>query len=217
MNKTRILIADDHPVVRSGIASFVARRHDWEICPEARTGREAVAIAGKFQPDIAVLDLHMPELNGIDAARQIKRDCPKCEVLILTGVETDDLIHLAFDAGARSFLLKTDGPEHLDAALDSLAAHKPYFTPRVGEVLFSRILLGKKARGADEEGGRLSSREREIVQMLAEGRSNKDVADQLGLSIKTIETHRHSIIAKLKLDSFSALVRYAVRNHIVEA
>jgi DNA-binding NarL/FixJ family response regulator len=216
-HKLRVLVADDHPFVRKGITSFIDRQHDWELCPEARSGREAVAIAEKYQPDIAVLDIHMPDLNGIDATRQIKKACPKCEVLILTGVDSDEIIRSAFEAGARSFLLKTDHPDQLDAALAALAEHKPYFTPHVSEVIFSSILMGKKKDMAGGKAGRLSSREREVIQLLAEGLANKEVAARLGISVKTVETHRAAIMTKLGLDSFSALVRYAVRNHIIEA
>jgi DNA-binding NarL/FixJ family response regulator len=218
MANTRVLIADDHQVMRRGLKSLIEMMEGWEVCAEVSTGREAVEGVAKMQPDIAVLDMTMPELNGLEATRQIRKASPQTEVLIFTGHETEELVHQVFEAGARSYILKTDGKEHLEAALRSLAAHKPYFTTKIGEILFARMLHGKK--GGSEEGSgtsRLTDREREIVQLLAEGKSNKEVADMLGISVKTAETHRAAIMKKLQLKAFSELVRYAIRNHIISA
>lgn len=190
----------------------------WEVCAEVQNGRDAVQEAARIRPEIAVLDMTMPGLNGLEATRQIRKVSPETEVLIFTGHETEDLVHQVFEAGARSYILKTDGKDQLEAALRSLAEHKPYFTTQVGEILFSKLL--SKKRGGTEEGaptGRLTDREREIVQLLAEGKSNKEVADVLGISVKTTETHRASIMKKLQLKAFSELVRYAIRNHIISA
>jgi two-component system, NarL family, response regulator NreC len=192
----------------------------WEVCSEVQTGREAVSEAERLRPEIAVLDIGMPELNGLEATRQIRKVSPETEVLIFTGHETEELVHQVFEAGARSYILKTDGKDHLEAALRSLAEHKPYFTTQVGEILFSKILSKKKSAGTEEPAtttGRLTDREREIVQLLAEGKSNKEVADMLGISVKTTETHRAAIMKKLQLKAFSELVRYAIRNHIISA
>jgi two-component system response regulator NreC len=218
MAKIRVLLADDHQVMRRGLRAVVELMDGWEVCAEVSTGREAVDTAQKMQPEIAVLDMTMPELNGLEATRQIRKLSPQTEVLIFTGHETEELVHQVFEAGARSYILKTDGKEHLEAALRSLAAHKPYFTTQIGEILFARMLHGKKGTAEETSGtSRLTDREREIVQLLAEGKSNKEVADMLGISVKTAETHRAAIMKKLQLKAFSELVRYAIRNHIISA
>ncbi len=216
MENLRVLIADDHQVMRRGIRAVVELQPGWSICAEACTGREAVEMAVRLNPEIVVMDVQMPELNGLEATRQIKKNSPETEVLMFTGLETEELVRQVFEAGARSYILKTDGKEHLEAALRSLAAHKPYFTTHIGEILFAKF-LGSKKKGEDTGEGRLTEREREIIQLLAEGRSNKEVADKLGISVKTAETHRATIMKKLKFQSFSDLVRYAIRNHIISA
>lgn len=214
----RVLLADDHQIVRDGVRRLIESKLGWTVVAEAADGREAVDLARRLKPDIAVLDLMMPGLNGVEAIRQIKRDAPETETLIFSGSQTEETILSVFEAGARSYLLKTDPHEHILAALQALAQHKPYFTPQVGEIVFARMLSGKKTAPAETpEKGQLTAREREIVQLLAEGRSNKDVADLLKISVKTAETHRAAIMRKLKLESFADLVRYAVRNHIIEA
>jgi DNA-binding NarL/FixJ family response regulator len=209
----RILLADDHEIVRQGTRALIERRPEWSVCGEAADGRSAVALAEKLHPDIAVLDLGMPELNGLEATRQIKRAVPTCEVLVFTGEHDDKLIHDVFAAGARSYILKNDISAHLIAAIEALSQHKHYFTSQISEVVFARYLDGKAA-GLGRE---LTAREREIVQLLAEGKSNKQVASVLGISIKTAETHRATIMKKLGFDSFADLVRYAVRQKIIQA
>jgi len=165
-----------------------------------------------------VLDMGMPGLNGLDAARQIKKHCPNTEILAFTGIEEEKLIHQMFEVGARGYLLKTDTRDTIQAALKALAQHKSYFTTRIGEVLFARFLHGKENVGQSEaEPGRLTPREREIVQLLAEGKSNKEVSAMLGISMKTAETHRATIMKKLSMDSLASLVRYAIRNNIIAA
>jgi len=217
MQKIRVLIADDHQVMRRGIRAVVELLPGWEVCGEASTGRDAVDMAERLLPEIVVMDVTMPELNGLEATRQIKKDAPSTEVLMFTGLETEELVRQVFEAGARSYILKTDGREHLEAALRALAEHKPYFTTKIGEILFARFLQGKTRPDEETTEGRLTDREREIVQLLAEGGSNKEVADRLGISVKTVETHRAAIMKKLKFKSFSDLVRYAIRNHIISA
>ena len=210
--KLRVLLADDHEIVRKGARAMIERRSDWQVCGEAGDGRSAVALAEKLQPDVAVIDVGMPELNGLEATRQIKRAVPACEVLVFTGEEDSKLIHDVFAAGARSYILKSDISDHLIAAIEALSQHKHYFTTKISEVVFAHYLQGKGASAAGDE---LTPREREIVQLLAEGKSNKDVAACLGISIKTAETHRAAIMAKLQMKSFADLVRYAIRNKIV--
>jgi two-component system, NarL family, response regulator NreC len=216
MEPIRVLIADDHVVMRRGVRAAVELLDGWSVCGEASTGREAVDLAEELKPDIVVMDVQMPELNGLEATRQIKKTAPETEVLMFTGLETEELVRQVFEAGARSYILKTDGKGQLEAALRSLAAHKPYFTTQVGEILFAKFLTGKQKQ-EDSGEGRLTDREREIVQLLAEGKSNKEVADVLGISVKTAETHRAAIMRKMKFQSFSDLVRYAIRNHIIQA
>jgi DNA-binding NarL/FixJ family response regulator len=214
----RILIADDHDVMREGTRAVIERQSGWTVCGTATNGREAIAQASELQPDIVIMDMTMPDLNGLDAAIQIKRRLPDTEILMFTGHETDDLIRQAFEAGVKSFIFKSEAHHFLVDAVESLSRHKPFFTSRVSEILFSNILnRADGSRGATEPGQRLSPREREIVQLLAEGKSNKEVADALGISVRTAETHRASILRKLNLDSVASLVRYAIRNKIIEA
>jgi DNA-binding NarL/FixJ family response regulator len=217
MNALRILIADDHEVVRQGLRALIENEPGWEVCGTATTGREAVERAQELKPDIALLDMTMPELSGLEATRQIKRALPLTEVLIFSAARSEDVVAQVFDAGAKSYICKADAGRHLVAAIHSLAAHKPFFTTEVSEILFSRFLAAdaRRANGATEQ--KLTAREREIVRLLAEGRSNKETADLLGISIRTSETHRASLMRKLSLDSLPALVRYAIRNQIIEA
>jgi DNA-binding NarL/FixJ family response regulator len=212
----RILIADDHEVVRHGVRALIEKEAGWEICGEAVDGRKAVALAEKLVPDVVVVDIGMPELNGLDAARQIKRALPRTEVLIFTGEENEQMIHAVFAAGARSYILKSDLGQHLVAAIRALGEHRHYFTSRISEVVFARYLDGASGAGNDKTEG-LTPREREIVQLLGEGKSNKEVGSALGISIKTVESHRAATMRKLRLDSFADLVRYAIRNKIIAA
>ena len=214
MKNVRILIADDHDIVRAGVRLLIEREPGWEVCGEAANGREAVALAEKLRPNVVVLDMTMPELNGLEATRQIKRRLPEVEVVMLTAHESEDLVHQVFDAGARSYILKTEVVEHLVSAIRSACEHKPFFTGKVSQVVFARYL----DRGKDDlKDSRLTARERELVQILAEGSSNKEAASRLGISVKTVETHRATIMRKLDLKSVSDLVRYAIRNKIIEA
>jgi DNA-binding NarL/FixJ family response regulator len=215
VRRLRILLADDHEVVRQGLRALIERRPEWEVCGEAADGRSAVALAEKAQPDVAVVDFGMPELNGLEAARQIRRAVPACEILLFTGTDDEELIHKIFAAGARSYILKKDMTHHLVAAIEALSQHKHYFTGPVSEVLFARYIDGTPAHNG--EGTELTPREREIVQLLAEGKSNKEVAATLGISVKTVETHRAAIMRKLRCDSFAELVRYAIRHKMVQA
>ncbi len=211
-------MADDHEVVRHGARLLIEREPGWSVVGEAKNGREAAALVAELQPDVAVLDINMPELNGLDATRVIKRETPGTEVLVFTGIENEQLVHNVFEAGARSYILKTGMSQHLISAIEAAARHKTYFTTQISEIVFARYLHGKKTPPAETEGsGRLTAREREIVQLLAEGKSNKEVASNLGISVKTAETHRAAVMRKLGFQAFSDLVRYAIRNHIIEA
>jgi len=213
MNPVRILIADDHEIVREGVRALIQRHEGWEVCGEASTGREAVVEAGRLKPDIIVMDIGMPDLNGLDATRQIKRALPKCEVLIFTANETEEIVRSVFKAGARAYLLKAEANKHLIPAIEALCEHRTFFSSKVSELVFAGYLKDE-ARTDDP---RLTARERETVQLVAEGKSSKDIAQILGISVKTVETHRAAIMRKLQLGSVADLVRYAVRNGIVEA
>jgi len=212
----RILVADDHEIVREGLRTLLTSRRGWQVCGEARDGREAVQLAAQLQPHVAVLDLSMPVLNGLDAARQIRRSQPRTEVLVLTMHESEDLAQQVFEAGARSLILKTEAKRLLLDAVEALAQHKPFFTPKVSElVLQGRLHPEVTAAKAKHARGGLTPREREVVQLIVEGRSNKEIAAALGRSVKTVEAHRANIMHKLGFRSVPELVRYAIRNQIV--
>ena len=213
----RVLLADDHELVRESLRRLIEGEPGWSICAEAADGRQAVALAEQERPDVAVIDIGMPELNGLDATRQILHRCPSTEVLIFTGIETEELVFSVFDAGARSYILKSDTRAQLLAALHAAAEHRPYFTTKVGELIFNRYSAIRRNLPDDAgDGGLLSPREREIVQLVAEGRTSKEVAARLGISVKTAETHRAAVMRKLRLDTLSDLIRFAIRNHLIE-
>ena len=215
MTPVRILIADDHEVVRRGIAAQISQRPEWEVIAEATNGRDAVALALRLKPDLIVLDLSMPQLNGLAAASQIVAARPEARILILTVHDSEQVVREVLAAGARGYILKSDAGRILMAALDTLLAGGSFFTPKVGKMVVDGYLRNPGA--AEEPGaGTLSAREREIVQLLAEGKSNKEVAAALGISVKTAETHRGNIMRKCGFGSLADLVRYAIRNHIIE-
>jgi two-component system response regulator NreC len=213
----RILIADDHEVVREGMRVLIEHEPGWEVCGTAINGREAVEIAKKLKPEVAVLDMTMPELDGLGALREIKRALPNTEVVIFSAHHSEEVIEQLFEAGAKSYIQKSDAGRYLVAAIKSLAEHKPFFTPEISEILFSKFFstgTRKKQPGPEHS---LTAREREIVRLLAEGHSNKTIASSLGISIRTAETHRARLMRKLNIDSLAALIRYAIRNNIIEA
>jgi two-component system, NarL family, response regulator NreC len=216
--KLRILVADDHDIVRRGTRAVLESQPGWEVCGLAANGREAVARALELKPAVVILDMTMPELNGVDAAIQIKRQLPETEILMFSAHESEDLIRRAFEAGVKSFIFKTEAHHSLVDAVKALSLHKPFFTAKVSDILFSNIVNRTDAsRGAETARDEsLSAREREIVQLLAGGKSNKEVAEALGVSVRTVEAHRASILRKLNLDSVAGLVRYAIRNHLIE-
>jgi DNA-binding NarL/FixJ family response regulator len=212
----RILLADDHEVVRRGLSSLLATRPDWQVCGEARNGREAVALAVKLKPNLAILDLSMPELNGLEATRHIRREVPETEVLVFSMYENEQFVRDLLAAGARGYVLKSDVSSQLLNAVDAVSRHKPFFTSEVAErVLEGFLRLGELSDEDGSAAGILTPREREIVQLLAEARSNKEVAATLGISVKTVETHRASIMRKLGITSIVDLVHYAIRNNLV--
>lgn len=212
MTRLRVLVADDHDVVREGVRMLIERQPGWEVCATAATGGEAIEKAKHFKPDVAILDMTMPELNGLEAARRIRRAAPHTEVLIFTARETEELIRDVFEAGAKSYILKSEATEHLVSAIRALAEHKPFFTTRVSKALFDRF----SAASRHDDGSRITTREQEVIRFLAEGKTNKEIADTLGLSLRTIEAHRANIMNKPGLGSLAAIVRYAVRHGMIE-
>jgi DNA-binding NarL/FixJ family response regulator len=212
----RILLADDHDVVRRGLRELLEAEPGWQVCAEARTGREAVALAERLRPDVAILDLAMPEMNGLEATRRIRRELPEIEVLVFTMHQSEQLMREALLAGARGFLLKSDAAERLVAGVAALVGHRPFFSAQVSEELLDAFVRGGAASGEAGSMEVLTAREREIVQLLAEGRGNKEVGEALSISVKTVETHRAAIMRKLAIGSLAELVRYAIRNHLIE-
>jgi len=213
----RILVADDHEVVRRGLCTLIQSEPNLEVCGEAADGREAVEQAGKLRPEIAIVDIAMPVLNGLEATRQILKANPKIKILILTLHDSDQVVRDVLGAGARGFLLKSDAARDLIAAVEALGHDKTYFTSSVASLVLEGYLRSHAPTAAPAAASpdRLTPREREIVQLLAEGKSTKEVATVLDLRVKTAETHRTNIMRKLQLRSVSDLVLYAVRNNIV--
>jgi DNA-binding NarL/FixJ family response regulator len=214
----RILVADDHDIIRRGLKQLLTSRAGWEVCAEAKTGREAVALAEQMKPEVVVMDISMPDLNGLEAARRIRKQLPKTEIVILTLHFSDQLVRDILEAGARAYIMKGDAERDLVTAVEAVANRRSFFTARADDML----LKGFRGRNAVPEASglfrnRLTGREREIVQLLAEGKSSKEVAVALGISVKTAETHRANIMRKLEFHSVSELVRYAVKNQIIEA
>jgi DNA-binding NarL/FixJ family response regulator len=218
MKTLRILIADDHDLIRRGIRTLLQTHPGWEVCGEAQTGREAVTQAEALKPDIVIMDISMPDLNGVEAAKRIRKILPTTEVLILSMHYSDQLIREIVESGVRGYIVKSDSDRDLIIAVETLSHHKPFLTPRATEVILSTFNgVATKTELPETVHDRLTSREREIVQLLAEGKSSKEVATSLGISVKTAETHRANIMRKLQLHTVSELVRYAVRNQIIEA
>lgn len=216
----RILIADDHEVARRGIRSLLENHPGWEVCAEAKDGRDAVELAATAKPDVVLLDIGMPNLNGLEAARQISAMLPGAGILILTMHDSDSMVRDVLRAGARGFLLKSDAGRDLVAAVEAVHRQRTFFTTRVSQMVLDGFLDRERRNTttevADDEPDMLTSREREVIQLLAEGRTSKEVAVTLNLSVKTAETHRTNLMRKLGLHSVADLTRYAVRNGIVQ-
>jgi DNA-binding NarL/FixJ family response regulator len=211
----RILVADDHEVVRRGLCALLEARSGWQVCGEAADGRDAVTKARELRPDIVVMDIGMPSLNGLAAAAQIMQANPRQRILILTITNSEQVIREVLEVGARGFVLKSDAARDLVNAVDALQQGRTFFTPQVSEMVLSGYLHGSGEKTVNLP--RLTSREREIVQLLAEGKSTKEVAAMLNLSVKTAETHRSNVMRKLGIHSVSELVLYAIRNNIIQA
>jgi DNA-binding NarL/FixJ family response regulator len=217
----RILIADDHEVARRGIRAMLESHPGWEVCGEAKDGREAVEFTSRVNPDLILLDIGMPNLNGLEAARQILAMSPDIAILILTMHDSDQVVREVLRAGARGFLLKSDAGRDLVAAVEALQLQRTFFTTRVSQMVLDGFLDRDNRpdgtdRNQEDSDDILTGREREVIQLLAEGRTSKEVAVTLNLSVKTAETHRTNLMRKLGLHSVADLTRYAVRNGIVQ-
>jgi DNA-binding NarL/FixJ family response regulator len=214
----RILIADDHDVARGGIRALLENHPDWQVCGEAKDGRETVELVAQTKPDLILLDIGMPNLNGLEATRQILATAPEALILILTMHDTDQLVREVLRAGARGFLFKSDAGRDLITAVEALQQGRTFFTTRVSQLVLNGFL--DRDQPGEESLERnfelLTSREREVIQLLAEGKTSKEVAVALDLSVKTAETHRTNLMRKLDLHSVADLTRYAVRNGIVQ-
>jgi DNA-binding NarL/FixJ family response regulator len=217
MKPLRILIADDHEVVRRGIRALLESHPSWTVCGEVGDGRQAVEQAKQLAPDLVILDVAMPGLNGLDAARRIREVAPHAQILILTMYESDQLVRQVLAAGARGYLLKSDAGRELINAVEALSHRKPFFTARIAEKVLEGYLSEPEESVALQEPGTLTPREREVVQLLCEGKTSKELAGILKISAKTAETHRTNVMRKLGAHSLSELVRYAIRNQIIEA
>ena len=216
--KLRILIADDHEVVRRGLASLLQSHEGWEVCGEAKDGRQAVEMARQLKPDVVILDIGMPVLNGLAATRQLAQQNPQQKTIVLTIADSDQVIREALDAGARGFVLKSDAARDLVSAVEAVQNNRMFFTSRVNDMVLAGF-LDKGINTSRDETPRLpklTRREFEVIQLLAEGKSSKEVASLLNLSTKTAETHRSNIMRKLDIHSIRDLVVYAVKNDIIQ-
>ncbi len=206
----RLLIADDHEVVRSGLRRILEAQPNWEVVAEAGDGKEAIDKAIETRPDVAVLDYSLPLANGIEVTRQIRARNPKTEILIFTMHDNETLVQELLKAGARGYLLKSDAKRHLIGAIESLVAHKPFFTAKVSETLLESFL-----ERPSKQRSTLTSRERGVVQLIAEGYTNKQIAERLFISVKTVEAHKEHIVQKLGVRGSAELIRYAIRKGLI--
>lgn len=216
MNTVRILIADDHPVVRRGLRTLLEAQPNWHVA-EAANGLEAVQKAKQLKPDIAIVDIRMPELNGLEATEQIRKVAPQTKVLILSMHDTEEMIAQVLRVGARGYVLKSDAERDVVVAVESLLQNIPFFTPTVTETLLEYFAeSGNRMRRSTSPVEGLTPREHQVVQLLAEGKSNKEVAAAFSISVRTVESHRARVMRKFNMRSFSDLLRFAIRNGIVK-
>lgn len=210
---TRVLVADDHESVRRGIGELIKSEPELELCGEAVNGLEAVEKAHRLKPDVAILDLNMPAMNGLEAARKIVKETPSVEVMVLTVNDSEQLVEQVLSAGVHGYVLKSDIGRDLVTAIEMLSQKRPFFTTKVARM----VLDGYLESAAQTQGLELTPRERQVIQLLAEGKSTKEVAVIQGIAVKTAETHRTNLMRKLDLHSICDLVHYAVRNQIIHA
>ena len=213
--KLCILVADDHELVRRGIRGLLRARRGWTVVGEAMNGREAVEKANRLKPDVAILDISMPDLDGLQATRRIREAVPTTEVVVLTMHESDQMVRRVLDAGARGYVLKSDLATHLVKAVKDVCAGKMFLTPRVSDIVVRGFLAtGEESDPTEHSQARPTPREVEIIRLLAEGKANKEIAAKLEITIRTVETHRAKIMLKLGLHSLAELIHYAIRHKI---
>ncbi len=217
MAKLDVLVADDHDIVRRGLRDLIEKQPGWKVVGEATNGKEAVEKAKQLKPDVSILDISMPSLNGLEAARQIAASGSPTKVLILTIHHSDPLIQQMVKAGVRGYVLKTDAASELVHAVEALQRNKTFFTSKVAQSFLDERQKAAKNSNGDDRALRLTPRQREIVQLLAEGKNSREIASMLGTTFKTIETHRANIMRRLECHSVTELVRYAIRNDLVQA
>lgn len=216
LTEVRLLIVDDHDVVRQGMRGLLAPHPGWKIVGEASSGREAICLAQQLRPDIVILDITLPEINGFDVCRQIRKRHTEVEVLVVTMHDSERVFREALDAGARGYIVKTDAVRHLVSAVAALSMHTPFFPSAIAQLLFEEYLRADRQpkRGYTRR-GKLTTREREIVQQVAEGKTNREIGSLLGISTRTVEKHRANVMEQLGLRSSSELVRYAIKNKLI--
>jgi DNA-binding NarL/FixJ family response regulator len=214
LKSTRILIADDHPVVCRGLRSLLATHEGWEVCGEARTGAEAVQLVKQLKPDILITDISMPEMNGFEALRLVHAFDPHMGILMLTMHDSEPMLRGAMEAGAHAYVLKSDLDSRLIEAVEALCEGRAFFSPGISQVIM-RGLVGRAQQGTQDLGA-LTPRQREVLKLVARGKSNKEVANELGISTRTAEVHRYQIMTRLKVRTLSELILFAVRNHLIE-
>jgi DNA-binding NarL/FixJ family response regulator len=216
IKRLRILVADDHELVRRGIRGLLRVRRGWTVVGEAVNGREAVDKTSKLKPDVAILDISMPDLDGLQATRQIREATPGTSVVILTMHESDQMVRRVLEAGALGYVLKSDLAAHLVKAVRHVSAGKLFLTPRVSDIVLNGFLKNANQPEPKENSrALLTPREVQVIRHLAEGKSNKEIAAELGITIRTVETHRAKIMLKLGLHSLAELIRYAIGSEIV--
>ncbi len=216
--KLRILVADDHELVRRGIRGLLRAQRGWRVIGEATNGREAVEKTNKLKPDVAILDISMPDLDGLQATRQIREAAPRTSVVVLTMHESDQMVRRVLDAGALGYVLKSDLAAHLVKAVKNVSAGKMFLTPRVSDIVLKGFLKnGSQPEPPENSRARPTPREVQVIRLVAEGKANKEIAAELGITLRTAETHRAKIMLKLGMHSLAELIHYAIRNKIVSA
>jgi DNA-binding NarL/FixJ family response regulator len=216
--RLRILVADDHELIRRGIRGVLRARRGWTVVGEAMNGLEAVEKANRLKPDVAILDISMPDLGGLQATRQIRESVPTTQVVVLTMHESDQMVRRVLDAGALGYVLKSDLATHLVKAVKSVSGGKLFLSPRVSDIVLKGFLTaGNQSEPTQHAQARPTLREVEIIRFLAQGKANKEIAAELGITLRTAETHRARIMVKLGLHSLAELIHYAIRHKIIPA